>query len=94
MICSKLEHPSKTLKPISVTDEGIVKSFNEVHPSNKDDDKYSIGDSIITFSKHLHLLKHPVPIFVAFGGIVTLINELQPRKANEPIDFKDEGKFI
>ena len=82
---------AKAEPSISVTEFGIVKLFNELHPEKALHPIFVTELGMVTFSKELQPAKAEPLISVTEFGIVKLLNELHPEKALDPILVTELG---
>ena len=74
-----------------VTDDGIARLANEVHPLKARCPMLATEDGIATLVNELHPSKTPFPMLVTDDGIARLANELHPKKAQSPILVTEDG---
>ena len=74
-----------------VTDDGIARLANKLHPSKAQYPMSVTDDGIARLANELHPLKAPPPMLVTDDGISRLANELQFLKALSPRLVTDNG---
>ena len=74
-----------------VTDDGIARLANEVHPLKAPYPMLVTDDGISRLANELHPWKARFPMLVTDDGIARLANELHPLKALSPMLVTDDG---
>ena len=74
-----------------VTDDGIARLANELHPTNAPSPMLVTDDGIVRLANERHPWKTSSPMLVTDDGIVRLANELHPLKELIPMLVTDDG---